>query len=86
MFAKFSKLRTIRKQIAAEQGVSAYIVFTDAELAELAKLEQITIQKMKGIRGIGDKKADKYGKLLIERYKKLQDEKSGQSHSKDKLF
>ena len=65
-FAKFSKLRELRKRIAAEDGVSAYIVFTDAELAEIAKLEEINLKNLKLIKGIGDKKADKYGNWIIQ--------------------
>lgn len=74
IFDKFSKLREIRKKIAAQNAVSAYIVFTDAELAEIAKLEEITLKRLKMIKGIGDKKADKYGKLLIEGYNKFKNE------------
>ena len=37
-FQKFAKLREIRKKVAAEEGISAFIIFTDDELAELAKL------------------------------------------------
>ncbi len=85
-FAKFSKLRDIRKKIAIENAVSAYIVFTDAELAEMTKLPEITIQKIKRIKGIGDKKAEKYGNKLIENYYKKVDETSGESNSGDKLF
>lgn len=68
-FVVFSALREIRKKIAADEGVSAYIVFTDAELAEIAQLSDLTLAKLKGIKGIGDKKADKYGKLLINTYR-----------------
>ncbi len=67
-FAKFSVFREIRKKIAKDQGVSAYIVFTDAELAEITKLEQLTIANIKKIKGIGEKKAEKYGKELIKQY------------------
>lgn len=28
-FEKFSKLREIRKKVAAEEGISAFIIFTD---------------------------------------------------------
>ena len=65
-FAVFSLLREVRKKIATDEGVSAYIVFTDAELAEIAQLSELSISKLKSIKGIGDKKADKYGKLLID--------------------
>ncbi len=64
-FQKFSKLREIRKKIAAEEGISAFIIFTDEELAELAKLEEITEKNMLGIKGIGEKKVQRFAKYFI---------------------
>ncbi len=65
-FQKFSRLREIRKSVAATEGLSAYIVFTDEELAELAKLEEITIKSMLSIKGIGEKKAERFAHYFIE--------------------
>ena len=65
-FAVFTKLRTIRKQFADEDGVPAYAVFTDAELAEISKLGEITEGNVKAIHGIGDKRVDKYMSRFIE--------------------
>jgi superfamily II DNA helicase RecQ len=64
-FAKFSKLREIRKRVAAEEAVSAFIIFTDEELAELAKLDEITEKAMLGIKGIGEKKVERYAKYFM---------------------
>lgn len=64
-FKKFSKLREIRKQIAAKDAVPAYMVFTDEELAALAELPVVTKQEMLKIKGIGDKKVEKYGEQMI---------------------
>ena len=64
-FQKFSKLREIRKKIAAEEGICAFIVLTDEELAELAKLDEITEKAMLGIRGIGEKKVERFAKYFI---------------------
>ena len=64
-FRKFSKLREIRKRIAAEEGISAFIVFADAELAELAKLDEITEKAMLGIKGIGEKKVERFAKHFL---------------------
>ncbi|MBK6932547.1 MAG: HRDC domain-containing protein [Saprospirales bacterium] len=64
-FEKFSKLRDIRKKVAADEGVSAFIVFTDEELAGLAKLDEITEKAMLGIKGIGEKKVERYAKHFI---------------------
>ncbi len=72
-FKKFSTFREIRKQIAKEQGVSAYIVFTDAELAEITKLTELSISNMKKINGIGDKKLEKYGTEFLKKYNETLD-------------
>lgn len=81
-FAVFSKLRQIRKAIAVKHAVSAYIVFTDAELAEIAKLKELNLTNLKTIKGIGDKKAEKYGAELIEAFKKENtNEKSGETNT-----
>jgi len=66
---KFSHLREIRKKVAATEGLSAFIVFTDEELAELAKLEEITIKSMLGIKGIGEKKVERFAHYFIENQK-----------------
>jgi len=64
-FQKFSKLRQIRKQVAAEEGISAFIIFTDEELAELAKLDEITEKNMITIKGVGEKKVERFAKYFI---------------------
>lgn len=64
-FAKFSQLREIRKKVAADEGISAFIVFTDDELAELAKLDAITEKAMLGIKGIGEKKVKRFANYFI---------------------
>lgn len=65
-FKRFSRLREIRKQIAFDDSIPAYAVFTDEELAGVAKLEEITLSKMKTVKGIGDKKIEKYGQLFLK--------------------
>lgn len=64
-FEKFSKLREIRKKVAADEGISTFIVFGDEELAELAKLDEITEKAMLGIKGIGEKKVERFAKHFI---------------------
>ena len=70
-FEKFSKLRAIRKQLAADEAVPAYAVFTDAELAQIAQMPSVESSWMKKITGIGDKRVAKYGNLLCEMYNNL---------------
>lgn len=65
-FQRFSALRQIRKQVANEEGLPAYAVFTDEELAEMAKVEVLNATEMKKIKGIGDKKVERFGKHFIK--------------------
>lgn len=60
-FNRFSEMRKIRKQIAEEEAIPAYAIFTNEELAELAKFDSLTEANMKNIKGIGQKKMQKYG-------------------------
>lgn len=73
-FAVFSQLRSIRKQLAEQDAVPAYAVFTDSELAEIAKLETINMVMIQTIQGIGAKRTEKYGKALCESYQNAKKE------------
>ncbi len=73
-FTVFTKLREFRKQISKDNAVPAYAVFTDAELSEIAKLNVINSNSIKTIKGIGEKKTEKYGTLISQMFNK--DEKS----------
>jgi superfamily II DNA helicase RecQ len=64
-FKRFSKMKEIRKQLATEDGVPAYAIFTDEELSNIAKMEGLTLSKMKSIKGIGEKKVEKYGQQFL---------------------
>lgn len=76
-FAIFSKLREYRKIIAANDAVPAYAVFTDDELAGIARLPVLEVSKLIAVKGIGDKKVEKYGNQLIDLFqsKIVKDEK-----------
>ncbi len=64
-FKRFARMRKTRKALAEQAGVPAYAVFTDAELAELAQIKELTPTAMGKIKGIGVKKIEKYGKHFI---------------------
>ncbi|GBU22768.1 hypothetical protein R80B4_02680 [Fibrobacteres bacterium R8-0-B4] len=70
-FTVFSKLRAIRKELAAADGAPAYVVFTDEELAAIARMPEITEKAVLEVPGIGEKKLARYGKALIEKYNAL---------------
>ncbi len=59
-FARFARLRAIRKTISEEDGIPAFAVFTDEQMAELAKQDLFSPETMKRVRGIGDGKTERY--------------------------
>jgi superfamily II DNA helicase RecQ len=72
-FAVFSQLREVRKRIAEEDGLPVYAVFTNEELAGIAALGEITVESITKVKGIGDKKAERFGKRLVEYFLQLKD-------------
>ena len=68
-FKRFSRLREIRKSIAEAEAIPAFAIFTDEELAEMAKLVPLSAAGMRGITGIGEKKTGKYADRFIEQLK-----------------
>ena len=61
----FDQLRKLRKQIADEQGVPPYVVFSDATLQEMAAERPVNRVGMLGISGVGMKKFETYGEAFI---------------------
>ena len=61
----FDRLRVLRKRIADEQGVPAYIVFGDATLRELAARRPRSEAELLDITGIGPAKAARYGQRFL---------------------
>ncbi|HRI61522.1 MAG TPA: HRDC domain-containing protein [Saprospiraceae bacterium] len=64
-FKRFADLREIRKRVATEEAVPAYVIFSDAELAAFAKTAPLTAASMKAVNGIGEKKIEKYGHYFL---------------------
>jgi superfamily II DNA helicase RecQ len=65
-FARFSALRDERRKISDAEKVKAYIVFTNAQLAALARLERPTLADLRKIEGVGDMRTDTYGRRMLE--------------------
>jgi ATP-dependent DNA helicase RecQ len=61
----FDNLRELRKTIAAEQDVAAFVVFSDVTLRELAAVRPSTVEAFRTIRGVGDRKAADYGQRFV---------------------
>lgn len=80
-FKRFSLYRKVRKEIADKDAVPAYAVFTDAELAAIAKMETVTLAQMSKIDGIGAKRCEKYGSYFCNL--NLDNEEGGVSKGED---
>jgi ATP-dependent DNA helicase RecQ len=60
-----SALRAWRSQMARQRGVPAYVVLHDATIEGIATSLPTTLEQLRGIPGIGDKKLEHYGDELI---------------------
>ncbi|MCK6427884.1 MAG: DNA helicase RecQ [Burkholderiaceae bacterium] len=61
----FERLREWRAQVAKEHGVPAYVVFHDATLRAIAQARPQSIDALRGISGVGERKLASYGEALI---------------------
>jgi ATP-dependent DNA helicase RecQ len=60
----FEKLRTLRKLLADERKVPAYIIFGDNTLRALAREYPQSLSALEGIPGIGEKKRAEFGEVF----------------------
>lgn len=64
-FIRFARLRDVRRAIAQQEAIPAYAVFTDEELAGIAQLSEITVAALVTVKGVGEKKAARYGQQIV---------------------
>jgi len=64
--ALFHQLKTLRKRLADERGVPAYVVFTDATLQAMARYRPTTPEHFLSLSGVGLKKLEHYGEAFLE--------------------
>lgn len=62
----FEKLRALRKEIAAAQGVPAFMVFTDATLIDMCGKKPKTPGELLKVMGVGLAKREKYGGAFLK--------------------
>jgi ATP-dependent DNA helicase RecQ len=62
----FEELRTLRKSIAQEKGLPAYIIFHDATLKEMSSSKPKTAEAMMEIQGLGEAKFRNYGQVFLD--------------------
>ena len=67
----FEELRALRKRLADQQAIPAYIVLSDKTLHLLATQCPTTLEEFGQVNGIGDYKKEKYGKDFVELIKQI---------------
>lgn len=62
----FEELRRVRKNLANQENVPAYIILSDKTLVELAARKPRTMDAIAAIYGFGKVKLEKYGQIFID--------------------
>ena len=60
-----ARLRSWRSEVARERGVPAYVVLHDSTIDGIVRAWPTTLDELRGVPGIGDKKLEHYGAELL---------------------
>ena len=63
-FALYTRLREWRNARADQDGGPSYVIFTNAQLAQMARERIVTRAGLKEISGVGDSRVKRYGEIL----------------------
>ena len=64
-FARFASLRDLPKELAGEDGVPVYTVFTNEQLAQIVQQAVSSKSELQKIDGVGEARIEKYGERLL---------------------
>jgi ATP-dependent DNA helicase RecQ len=59
-------LRETRLALSREQGVPPYVIFHDATLQDMLARRPASLDDMRGISGVGERKLEKYGEVFLK--------------------
>ena len=62
----FSILKELRKEVARDEDLPPYVVFSEVSLEDMATRYPITIEELTNITGVGQGKAEKFGAPFLE--------------------
>ena len=63
----FEELRILRGELAKKEHMAAYMVFSNATLADMAAKKPTNLTQFKKVSGVGELKATWYGKAFVEK-------------------
>lgn len=64
-FSAFVTLRDLRKELADQEGVPAYAVFTNEQLAAMVVERVMSKTRLASVKGVGQARVDKYGDRFL---------------------
>lgn len=64
-FAVFSQLRDLRKELAQQDAVPVYTIFTNEQLADMVRNSARSLADLEQIAGIGDARVAKFGERFL---------------------
>lgn len=67
----FEELRLLRKQLADQQAIPVYIVFSDKTLHQITIQQPTTIEAFGQVEGVSEYKKEKYGKEFVSIIKRV---------------
>lgn len=62
----FARLRALRKTLAEQEGVPAYALFTNEQLAGMVQRRVRTVGDLREIDGVGEARVEKYGGAFLD--------------------
>ncbi len=68
---RFEALRALRLELARDQGVPPYVIFSDKTLTEMSERVPTTLDDLLAISGIGAVKRDRYGQQFLDKLAEL---------------
>ena len=82
----FERLRALRRQLADERGVPAYIIFSDVSLREMARNYPTNSTEFRRIPGVGEQKLKDFGEAFLSEIRSHSAENQRRISSKDADF
>lgn len=64
-FKIYAAIRELRKKLAEQEGVPAYALFTNEQLAEMVRQRITSKAQLNRIKGIGTARVEKYGERFL---------------------
>lgn len=62
----YERLRALRRALADKAGIPPYVICQDAALADMAAARPATPEALLDIKGMGEKRVKKYGRLFLD--------------------